>query len=246
MTTTRGAPVAGYFPTTRLTILERLRGDPVVRQQAFDVLAGAYWKPIYKYVRYRHQLAPADAEDATQSFLAAAFEKRFFEGFDPAKARFRTFLKTCLDRHVSKLRARSAAAKRGGDIRHVPLDFAQAEAELAPGAPWSGGDPDAYFRQEVVRSLFEHAVEQVRLECQSAGNAQRFALFECYDLETAEPTTYQDLAKRFGISVTKVTNDLAAARRRFRHHALDKLSQISGSSEEYRADARELLGVEVE
>ena len=78
MTTTRGAPVAGYFPTTRLTILERLRGDPVVRQQAFDVLAGAYWKPIYKYVRYRHQLAPADAEGATQSFLAAAFGRRLY------------------------------------------------------------------------------------------------------------------------------------------------------------------------
>lgn len=246
MTSTRDIPVAGYFPTTRLSILERLRGEPEVRQQAFAALAGSYWKPIYKYVRYRHQLAPADAEDATQSFLAAAFEKRFFEGFDPSKARFRTFLKTCLDRHISKLRAREAAAKRGGDVRHVPLDFPQAEAELSPGATWSSGDPDEYFRQELVRSLFEYAVDQVRAECATAGNARRFELFECYDLETAEPVTYQDLAARFGIPVTTVTNELAAARKRFRHHALDKLSQISGSADEYRAEARELLGVEVE
>ena len=97
-----------------------------------------------------------------------------------------------------------------------------------------------------MRSLFEYAVEQVRTECETAGKPQRFQLFECYDLETAESMTYQDLAVRFGIPVTKVTNELAAARRQFRSHVLDKLSQISGSTEEYRFEARELLGVEVE
>ena len=42
-----------------------------------------------------------DAEDLTQGFFTRAMEKEFFGGYDPAKARFRTFLRTCLDRFVA-------------------------------------------------------------------------------------------------------------------------------------------------
>src|ERR1700754_3089368 len=93
------------FPQTRLTVVDRLRhGESSVRRLAADDLVSAYWRPVYVYLRLRWRLSAEDAEDATQGFFAAALERRFFDTFDPAKARFRTFLRVCLDRFVQNER----------------------------------------------------------------------------------------------------------------------------------------------
>ena len=71
----------------------------------------------------------------------------------------------------------------------------------------------------------------------------QFRLFERYDLaETAAPS-YAELADEFGISSTTVTNYLAWARREFRRCVLDQLREITGSDEEFRREARSLLGI---
>ncbi len=87
------------FPITRHSVLDRVRSDsPDVRHAAFETLAAVYWKPAYSYLRLRWHLTADDAEDVVQAFFATAFEKQYFKAFDPAKARFRTFVRTCLDR----------------------------------------------------------------------------------------------------------------------------------------------------
>jgi hypothetical protein len=48
-----------------------------------------------------------------------------------------------------------------------------------------------------------------------------------------------------GVPVTTVTNDLHAARTRFREIALGHLRSLSGTDEEFRQEARQLFGVEV-
>jgi hypothetical protein len=67
--------------------------DPNERDRALASILESYWKPIYKYLRIRWQISNEDAKDRTQGFLAQAFEKSFFERFDPARARFRTYLR---------------------------------------------------------------------------------------------------------------------------------------------------------
>ena len=52
------------------------------------------------------------------------------------------------------------------------------------------------------------------------------------------------LADDFDISVATVTNRLAAARRVFRRLLLAKLREMTGSDEEFRSEARSLLGTE--
>ncbi len=51
-------------------------------------MIAVYWKPVYKYLRLKWNLAEEEAKDATQDFFARAIEKRFFDAYDPAKARF--------------------------------------------------------------------------------------------------------------------------------------------------------------
>jgi RNA polymerase sigma factor (sigma-70 family) len=222
--------------------------DAATRVRALDTLLEAYWLPVYKYLRVRWRLEREDAEDQTQEFFARALERAVFARYDPARARFRTFLRMCLDGFASNERKASKRLKRGGDRRFVSLDFASAEDELSmSGVPSVVSDPDQYFRHEWVRAVLAAAVGALRCQCGRSGKETHFALFSRYDLapdESARPT-YAELAAEYGLPVTQVTNFLAWARREFRGQVLARLRETAGSDDEYRADVRELLGLDV-
>jgi len=236
----------GEFPATRHSIVEALSSPETdVRRRAFDTLVRSYWKPVYKYVRLRWQADPQDAEDLTQDFFAQAFEKGHLDRYDPAKARFRTFLRVCVDGAVANARKAGARLKRGGGIVFVPMDFTRAEHEtLALTADGAEGTEE-FFRREWIRSLFELGLGRLRDECQTLGKETAFRLFQKYDVEREHaitPPTYAVLAKTFNVPETQVTNLLAYARRRFRHHVLEALRELAASDEEFAREARDILG----
>jgi DNA-directed RNA polymerase specialized sigma24 family protein len=222
-----------------------IRSDrPDVRRSAFDALVTAYWKPVFKYVRLKWHASPDDAADLTQGFFLRAFEKDFFASFDPAKARFRTFLRTCLDGFVANARKADARLKRGGGVALVPLDFDEAERELRHQATNAIADFDAYFHREWLRGLFATAAARLRDDCAARGRTDRFPLFEAYDLAGDEQPrpTYAELARRHGLTAVDVTNELAAARREFRRFVLEALREQCASDEDFDAELRGLTG----
>lgn len=236
------------FPATRHSIVAAAgSADPEVRRRAFEALVTAYWKPVYKYLRLKWQAFEADAEDLTQGFFARAFEKGFFDRFDPAKARFRTYLRTCLDGYVANERQSARRLKRGGGAEVLPLDFETAEGELRRHDVRDPLDMEEYFHREWIRGLFAQAVERLRERCAASGRSTHFALFERYDIEgpdAGEKQTYADLGRQFGLPSTQVTNYLFAVRREFRSLVLDTLRDLSASDEEFRAEARDVLGID--
>jgi len=222
-----------------------MRSDSAeVRRSAFDAMVAAYWKPVFKYVRLKWHASPDDAADLTQGFFLRAFEKDFFASFDPAKARFRTYLRTCLDGFVANARKADARLKRGGGVTLIPIDFDEAERELRLQSANALEDFDAYFHREWLRGLFAAAAKKLLDACAERGRTQRFAIFEEYDLapEESERPTYAEIARRHGVSSTDVTNELAAARREFRRLVLDALRDQCASDEEFEAESRMLTG----
>jgi DNA-directed RNA polymerase specialized sigma24 family protein len=233
------------FPSTRLSVVERIRNaEPEIRREAFGVLAAGYWKPIYAYLRLKWTLPKEDAEDIAQGFLASAFEKQFFETYDPGKAKFRTFLRMCLDRFVQNHQKAARALKRGGGATMLSLDFETAEGDLRTHEPSDAG-PEEFFRRELIRDLFARSVDQVREEFERRGQQVQFEVFQRYDLDASDSLTYADLANALNLTVSQVTNALAAVRRAFRAQVLTNLEEISGTSEEFRLDARDLFGIDV-
>ncbi len=235
------------FPATRHSVIERLRSERTdVRRTAFGEFVTAYGAPLYKHLRHTWRLEADDARDLVQGFFAEAFEKGWLERWEPAKARLRTFVRVCADRHVQHWRQSESRLKRGGGLERVELDLDAAEGELSRHPPASGGDPDEFFHREFVRALFARTVASLRAEFESSGRAAQFALFERYDLAPDPGASYADLAHAHGLTVSQVTNHLASVRRRFRALALEALRGLCGSDEEYREEARELFGAEVE
>lgn len=237
-------PQGDAFPLTRHSVVAAARGrDPDERNRAMDAITNSYWRPVYKYVRLRWRVEREDAEDFTQDFFSRLLEKDFLASYDPAKGKLRTFLRTCIDRLFMNQLRDSHRQKRGDNAIHVSLDFEEAEHELAASA--QNGSPEDYFEKEWVRTLFALAVERLRTQCQSAGKATQFAIFERYDLGDEETRpSYAALAQEFHVAVTDVTNYLAFARREFRRCVLAQLQDMTGSEGEFQREARSLLGVE--
>ena len=165
-------------------------------------------------------------------------------GYDPSQARFRTFVRVCADRFVMNWRQSASRLKRGGGVATVPLDFDGAERELRMASVTAPPEAEEFFRQEFVRALFERAVAAVRAEY--AGRERHLACSTGTTSTRPTACRYAQLAAELGLTTAQVTNYLAQVRRSFRQHALAALEGLTGSRDEYRREARELFGVEVE
>src|SRR3954467_12747682 len=113
MTALHDEPIARGFPKTRHSALEALRsGDEQLRRRGLDVLAAAYWRPVYGYLRLHWRLGHEEAADLAQELFAQLLRKDLLARFDPQRARLRTFLRLCLDSLVAGERRSAARLKR--------------------------------------------------------------------------------------------------------------------------------------
>lgn len=238
-----GGPLHRFPVTNHSAIIRARSDDQIVRRRAFDTILASYWKPAYKYIRLKWQAGNEDAKDLTQGFFATAFEKNYFATYDADKASFQTFLRTCLDAFVANERKAGQRLKRGGDMDHYQFDFLTAEHELASHA--SDLSPEDYFHREWIRGMFAMSVEALRKRCDETDRSVHFQLFERYDLSDDANVSYASLAKEFNLEPATVNNYLAAVRREFRRIVIEKLREITATDEEFRTEARSLLGVDV-
>jgi RNA polymerase sigma factor (sigma-70 family) len=233
------------FPVTRLSVVERTRsGDEEVRRIALATIIEAYWKPVYKYLRVKWSLDPDEAADLTQEFFTSTLEKEVVEKYDPARARFRTYLRLCLDGFASNARKAERRLKRGGGVTLVSLDFETAEGEIATHEPAVDADVDELFYREWVRALLDFSVADLKRRAEESGRPVMFDVFARYDLidDTGSRPTYTEIARALNLTTATVTNHLAAMRRQFRQIVLDRLRELTASEEEWEAEAARLLG----
>jgi RNA polymerase sigma factor (sigma-70 family) len=223
--------------------------DGAERSRGFEAMISAYWMPVYKYVRIRWGKPIDDAKDLTQGFFLEAMEKDFFRKFDPGKARFRTFLRTCLDGYISNEEKSARRLKRGGDVEFSSLDFGDAENQIGAAPETQARSTEEFLEQEWRRSVFNLSLDLFQSRLVEQGKQVHFKLFEVYvldGLEDGRRVKYEDLAREFGLTAGTVTNYLAAARRDFRRAVFDKLRELTVTEDEFRREARALLGVDPE
>jgi RNA polymerase sigma factor (sigma-70 family) len=188
------------FPSTRQTLLNNaMRGEA----HGLNALVEMYWQPCYRYVRWRFHAGHEEAQDLVQTFFAGVIEQEIVERFDRGRGSFRPYLRTCLEQSVFKQLTREGREKRGGGVEQVGLD---AGVQVASGEE----NPEQRFEREWEREVFGLAVAEMR---EAYGGSARFQIFEAYDLAEELRPSYDELARRFELPVTTVTNHLAWARR---------------------------------
>jgi RNA polymerase sigma factor (sigma-70 family) len=240
-----GAP--GRFPATQYSAVLALKsGDQAERERALETISKVYWRPVYTHIRLRWNRESEEASDLTQGFFVEVLEREFFASFDPQRAKFRTFLRVCLDRFVQREDASATRQKRGGGAEHVPLDISELESSLSSSA--RSPSPEDNFEREWVRSLLTLATARLRAHCDEAQRATAYRAFELYDLAPSDNSTrptYLQLANALGTSSDDITNQLAYARKEFRRIVLELLRAMTTSEQEFRDEARALLGIDI-
>jgi RNA polymerase sigma factor (sigma-70 family) len=223
------------FPTTRHSLIRSAAGGGIPAGEALDSIVAVYWKPAYKHVRIQWRRSNEEAKDLVQGFFAALIEQRILAAFDPSKARFRTYLKGCLDHFVMKQDERAKRLKRGGAA--TLCDFEAAERELA-GSP----SVEDVFLREWQRQVFALSLDDLRELCRNTGKTLQYGIFAQYDLGDDDRPSYAALAAQNGIPVTSVTNHLAWARRELRRLVKLRVSAVTSGDSECQAELRVLFG----
>jgi RNA polymerase sigma factor (sigma-70 family) len=214
------------FPSTQVSLIASAAGDPL----AMERVVALYWKPVYKFIRFKFRKDNETAKDLTQGFFASAMEREFFQRFDPAKAGFRTYIRLAVERFAANEHEAANRQKRGGGVEFAELDEESASSE----------SPEEIFLREWRRQLFALAVEDLRVECESSGKRTEWDTFEAYDLAEGDRPTYAALARRHGVPETSVTNYLAWARRRLRALVTERLRGLTSGERELREELRRL------
>lgn len=204
-------------------------------------LCERYWKPIYAWFRAAGK-SPHDAEDATQGFLCHVVETHSIRRFDPAKARFRTWLVACLRNFSADEHRRDTAQKRRPEGLASLEDLRAAEG--AAFEPPDGSSPSDAFLDAWRRSVLGQAMRTVEEECRDRGREADLKVFLDYYSEAhRQQLKWQDVAQRHGLASAKdatrradwVKARLSAAIRR-------ELLRRVGSEEEFNEELRDLRG----
>jgi RNA polymerase sigma-70 factor (ECF subfamily) len=200
----------------------------------------AYRLPVIAVLERRWDMQPADAEDLAHDFFAHALERQWLERYDPAKGRFRTFLRTCLLAFAATAHESAKRHKRGGAAVHVPID-------TVPVAVDADEEITRLFDHEWTRSVLAISLDKLRDDCAASGRESTWQVFHAYDVEGSdaiERPTYDALARRFDVPPTQVTNYLNWARRRLRSHVLETIRDLTSTDAEYRSEVKSVLGIE--
>lgn len=219
------------FPRTTQGLREHLRDpDPEARRAVMESLAGRYWKPVYHFVRLTYGKKNEEAKDLAQAFFLWLLERDVLLKFDPAKSAFRTFLKGVLRNFAGNEHQALHRLKRGGAVKHVPLDAALMDAAGAES------DPDKAFDRVWTRELVNRAVGRVKARYETSRRLIPWLVFEAYDLAGDEPPTYAALAKKLGVKESDVRNHLSEVRARVRDEVRQELRDLEGEPDDSSVD----------
>ena len=234
-------PPAPFNTTLWSTILQARDSEGTNRQAALDRLCARYWTPLYAYL-LRRGLKREDAQDAVQGFFAYFLEKGLLDDVDPARGRFRRYLLAVLERWLANERRTASAAKRGGGLPHLSLDFARADRELPLEAAAPGEPPDAAYRRVWALSILRESMARLRREYRELGRGRRFEAVAASLSAGAARASGEELAARLGVTPADVRRMIYDARQRLQETIRAVLRDTVGSEAEVDEEIRELFG----
>jgi RNA polymerase sigma-70 factor (ECF subfamily) len=210
-------------------------------QAALTELCRIYWRPIYAYLR-RSGYDTHEAQDLTQSFFQHLLENETLGRVSRDGGRFRSFLIGALKLCLADEQTRRHTLKRGGGISFISTDELEAE-ELHELRADRGVPPDEILDARWAGVVLERALENVRLELDAEDKPKTFELLSPF-LAGDKPTmSYEEVAKKLGISLSAVKTQIHRLRERFTAAVRSEVMQTVSAPHELENELRELRNV---
>jgi RNA polymerase sigma factor (sigma-70 family) len=213
----KGGAAAGVgFHTTRWSVIVSAanRASPK-NQEALAQLCTHYWYPIYAFAR-RSGYNAHDAQDLTQSFFQQLLGRGALSRATPARGRFRTFLLASFQNHLSHLRERARAAKRGGGHQDLSLDAEAAEHRYAH-EPTDYLTPEQIFEARWAMHVLAEAIRRLDQEYASQGKTTTFKALKSFldPINAKTPPSYEQASDALQVSLGAVKTLIHRLRKRY-------------------------------
>ena len=228
------------FHTTHWSLIVQAAGQAGESSQAaLADLCGAYWYPVYAFLRRRGHSAE-DARDLAQEFFATLLEKGYLADADPERGRFRAFLLTAVSRFVSKQHERAAALKRGGGQRHLSLNFDDGETryQREPSHDWTA---ERIFARRWALTLLDRTVATLRKEHEEAGKLPLFDALKVFLTGEAGAPPLRHIAEQLGMTEGAIKVAVHRLRQKYRETLRAEIAQTVTAQEDVDDELRFLL-----
>lgn len=217
------------FPSTRWS---RILAPGGARD--LDAIARLYWRPIQAWFAARLRCGEDAANDLAQEAFAWLLASGLLDKADPARGRFRGFLKRSLHNFTIEQARRAQAAKRGGGVVHTALEAVTEPTDLQT--------PDRALDEAWRRELLERAHAALRDELEAGPRATYYRVFRDYYFAAGDEPDHATLAQRHGIGKTDVANWLDHAKRRYRAILRELVAETVTREDELQEELAWLFG----
>ena len=232
------SPSNERFRTTRWTLIRHASSpeDDESGPVALADFCKNYREPLLAFAKATVSNRE-EAEDLIQGFFEKLLERNFLAAADPSRGRLRTFLLTCLKRHITDEYRKSAAAKRGGGITQLSLEEAGSVTSDALG-------PEALYHRQWALVILERSVATLQEAWAAKGKAELFeALKPFLGYLPNEESDRELLAGNLGMSKGALKTLLYRLRKEYREVLLQEVGETldSKTPDEVMEELKELL-----
>ncbi len=210
-------------------------------REALEKLCGAYWYPLYTFVR-RQGHSPEDAQDVTQEFFARFLEKEYFSLADPERGRFRSFLLASLKNFLAEQHRQAGRLKRGGGKTIVSWDAASVE-ERYVAEPKDEVTPEDIYERRWALTLLEKVLSSLGEELTSAGKKRVFAELKNHLWGDQGGESYSVIAARLEMTEGALKVATHRLRQRYRELLREEVAHTVARLEEIDEELRYLIAV---
>ncbi len=229
-------PPAVRFPTTRWSRVLAAGGRSTPEAgPALAELCAAYWYPVYALIRRRGH-DPDEAADLAQDYFARLLEKGLLAAADPAKGRFRAFLRTDCGFFLADARDRRASLKRGGGVTPISIDARDAEGRYRV-EPADELTPERLFDRAWAVSLLDRALDHLAAEYAGSGRAALFEHLEPALSPGSIALCYAEIAERLEMTEAAVHQAASRLRKRYRVSLRDEVAATLDAPDEAAVEA---------
>jgi RNA polymerase sigma factor (sigma-70 family) len=194
---------------------------------ALEALIRIYWKPLYFFVRH-HGHDSESAKDVVQAFLMDLMERGAIAKADPARGRFRAFLRGSMMNFLKDWSKNAGRQKRRPSRHLLSLDFKRGETDYHLQV--AGGEaPERVLNRAWARSLWDDALSQLKGER---------AHLEAFDLYLKE-ADYPAIAAKTGLSESAAKVAIHRMKAQLRELITGRIRETVTSEEDLQAELAE-------
>lgn len=234
---------ASTFHSTRWTLVLRSRGDAPEARTALGELCEVYWAPVFRFLRSEGR-SDDDSRELAQEFFARLLTRGGFDGADPAKGRFRSYLLGALKHFLADRRRNEGREKRGGGAVMESIDATT--HDTAPGlqiADASAEISDRHFDREWAFAVMDRSLKAVQADFEKAGKSAHFEALKPWLVGDTDQLSQADAATRLGVTTGAVKVMIHRLRKTFRAAVEAEIAQTVPATEDIDEELRYLIEV---